>query len=87
MSYAEIYTISKGLNVVVTSLMDQRSVYLGGTHLHKLFCIPVRMNTVLYRMEEISIEIFLRNPTSLKILKQMHILFVDEIGKISSEML
>ena len=41
----------------------------------------------LHQVAELAIEGLLRNPVSLQILKQINVLFVDEIGQISSEML
>ena len=41
LTYLSIYAISQGLNIAITSMMSQLSVHLGGTHLHKLFYLPV----------------------------------------------
>ena len=34
------YAMSKGLNVALTAAMSERSIALGGRHIHFLFCLP-----------------------------------------------
>ena len=87
LNYIAIYTLSKGLKIVITSLMSQRAVHLGGLHLHKIFYLPVKKNINHFRMSESSIQSLLKHPVSLNSLKTVDVLFLDEIGKISSQML
>ena len=87
MNYITLYGLSRGLNVGITASMAQRSVQIGGTHLHKLFSIPVNKKLTLHVLAESAIAALLRNPTKLQVLKQLNLLFIDEIGQISTEML
>ena len=41
MEYCVLYAISCGLFVLTTSMMARRSVYLGGKHIHYVFCLPI----------------------------------------------
>lgn len=86
LNYVGIYAMSKGLNVVVTSLMARRSIHLGGIHLHKLFFLPVKSMDI-HKMAESSLRSLLQNPVSLSILKMIDIILLDEVGQISSELL
>ena len=87
MSYVALYALSKGLKVVMTSLMARRSVHLGGLHLQKLFLLPVYKSNNLDRVSELVLKSFLRNPVTLNILKMIDFIFLDEVGQISSEMM
>ena len=79
--------MTKGLKVAVTALMAQRAVHLGGVHIHKLFYLPVNKRLNLHRMAETALQSLMQNPVSLNILKMVDVLFLDEVGQISSEML
>ena len=87
LNYIAMYAMSKGLKVAVTALMAQRSVHLGGLHLHKLFHLPVKRMASCHSVSESEIQGLLRNPVSLNILKMVDIIFLDEIGQVSAEVL
>ena len=87
LNYIAIYAMSRGLKIAVTALMDQRAVHLGGLHLHKLFYIPVNKRLTLHRVAEASIQSLFQHPVTLTILQMVDVLFLDEVGQISSEML
>ena len=87
LNYAAIYAMTKGLKFGVTSLMAQHAVHLGGVHLHKLFRLPVNRHMNLHKLAEAALQALIQNPLSLKILKMIDVLFLDEIGQISAEML
>ena len=87
LNYIALYAMSKGLKIAITSLMAQRSVHLGGIHLHKLFHLPVKRSVTLHNLDESAIQALFHHPVTLKILKMIDILFLDEIGQISSEMI
>ena len=76
-----------GLKVMTTSLMAERAVHIGGIHIHKLFNIPVKQNASVIRVAELSIVSLKRHPEKLQILQMMDILFFDEIGQLSANML
>ena len=58
-----------------------------GVHIHKLFGIPVNKKLSLHLLAETVVSYQLRHPTKLHFLRELDILFVDEIGQISTEML
>ena len=87
LNYIAIYAMSRGLKVLVTALMDQRAVHLGGIHLHKIFSLPVKKLHSLTQSSENALRRILQNPVSLHILKTVDIIFLDEIGQISSELM
>ena len=67
--------------------MSRRSVYLGGNHLHKLFSLPVNNSISPQRMAELAIGTFLSNPLKSNILLTMNVIFIDENGKVSAELI
>ena len=87
LTYIALYARSRGLKVMTTSLMAERAVHIGGIHIHKLFNIPVKQNASVSRVAELSIVSLKRHPEKLQILQMMDILFFDEIGQLSANML
>ena len=87
LNYIAIYAMSKGLKIAMTALMAQRAVHLGGIHLHKLFYLPVNNRLNLHRVAETALQSSFQHPVELTILKMVDVLFLDEIGQISAEML
>ena len=87
LNYISLYAISRGMKVAITASMSQRAIQIGGVHLHKLFCIPVNKKLSLHVLAENAIATLLRNPIKLHLLRQLNILFLDEIGQISTEFL
>ena len=80
--YILLYVISKGLRVCATSLMAKRSNSLGGIHIHMLFQLPCKNMSSLHRLAELAINGLLRKPEYIRVLKTIHILFIDEIGQV-----
>ena len=87
LNYIAIYAMSKGLKIAVTALMAQRAVHLGGLHLHKLFYLPVNKRLNLHSLAEASLQSLFQHPVTLTILKMVDVLFLDEVGQISCEMM
>ena len=87
LNYTALYAISKGLKVAMTSLMARCSVHLGGIHIHKLFQLPVQANLNLHRVAELSLQALLRYPVTLNMLKMIDIIFLDEVGQVSCELM
>ena len=85
--YLLLYIISKGLQVCATSIMAKRSNTFGGIHIHMLFQLPVKNITNLHRLAELAINGLLRKPEYIQVLKTMNVIFIDEIGQVSSELL
>ena len=87
LNYIAIYAMSKGLKIAMTALMAQRAVHLGGIHLHKLFLLPVNKRLNLHRVAETALQSLFRHPVTLTVLKMVDVIFLDEVGQISAEML
>ena len=87
LNYVAIYAMSKGLKIAITALMAQRAVHLEGIHLHKLFYLPVNKRLNIHRVAETAIQSLFQHPVTLSILKMVDVLFLDEIGQISADML
>ena len=85
--YILLYVISKGLRVCSTSVMAKRSNSLGGLHIHMLFQLPIKNIASLHRLAELAANGLMRKPEYLKVLQTLNVLFIDEIGQVSSELL
>lgn len=85
--YTSLYAISKGLKISMTSIMARRSCHLGGSHIHKTFLLHSGNNVSPQRQAELAIIRLKRNPVKLNILQTINILFVDEAGQVSAEVL
>ena len=85
--YMALYAISKGLRICMSSVMCKRSISLGGTHIHLLFGLTVAKNTTINRSVELALINLLNNNEKLLFLRTLNVLFLDEIGQISTELL
>ena len=54
MKYIMLYAMAKGLKVGVTSMLARRAVHLGGLHIHKLFCLVEKSNSLIHHTAEYS---------------------------------
>ena len=84
--YGVLYFVSNGLLTVSTSVLAERSIELGGEHLHKLFHLPVASATA-QRLAELSVINILRRPSTLELLLAIDAIALDECGTISSTLL
>ena len=82
-----IYALSKGLRVIATSMMSRRSVHLGGSHIHRLFALDVKDYLSPQRSAERAIIQLNKDPVKIDALKTVHIIFLDEAGQVSAELL
>ena len=87
LSYIVIYSISKGFKVGMTAMMSKRANVLGGIHIHKLFKLPCKGKQNLHRLAELAIVAMKKKPEWIQVLSTLNILFIDEIGQLSAEML
>ena len=87
LNYIAIYAITRGLRIVMTALMAQRAIHLGGIHIHKLFYLPVKRSMTIQDRAETALQSLLRHPVTLKFIQTLDVLFLDEVGQISSELL
>ena len=87
--YSCLNAIAKGLNVAITSLMSKRNLNLGGkAHIHSFFKLGRnRKNTVPFRIAEKALIHLLRNGVNINVLRQLDVLFIDEAGILSAELL
>jgi DNA replication protein DnaC len=82
-----VYALSLGLHVVLSAVMAERSTELGGTHLSQLMCIPVKKGIAYGRLAELSYVDLLKNQDRLSLLRKLDVLFIDEFGFVSAELL
>ena len=87
MQYCILHAYSKGLLAVPTAMMSRRSVFLGTKHLDWLFCLPYEKNFSPYKTAETAIARLLQEPEKENILRCLDILFIDEVGQVSAELL
>ena len=85
--YTLLYAILRGLNVQCTEMMARCVNQLGGIHVHQLFCLEVNNGLSPHRMAELSIIKLLQDPVKLNIIQTMEVLFFDEAGQKSAELL
>jgi hypothetical protein len=88
---AVVYCKSQGLRVISTAMMAARASVLGGVHLHKLLALLVNSNPNVrmkpMRCAELALEKIMRNPYLLYPLLTVDVLFLDEAGQVSAELL
>ena len=72
---------------MTTAMMAKRSIQLGGKHLRKFFCIPIRNNIPAYRKAELAVLDILRNTKKLEFVLTVDVYFIDELGQISADLL
>jgi len=84
-----LYCLLRGLRVAVTATMSERARGLGGEHLHWLFGIPVTTapHETPPTLALKTINALATRPQRAAFLKRLDILFFDEIGQLSGEML
>ena len=85
LSYLPLYAISKGLKVGSMTVMAARGIGVGGSHIHRMFCLPVNDSYSIHRKAEKAIGNLLHHPERLNFLQTTNILFFDEIGQFSTE--
>jgi hypothetical protein len=67
--------------------MARRSIQLGGKHICFLFGIPIDDNMSVHRKAELAIQKILRSPIKLNFLLSLDIIFIDELGQLSSDLM
>ena len=87
MEYCVIHAISRGLNVITSSQMARRSIQLGGKHIAYLFGLPIEKNLSPHRRAELAITKLLRDTKKMNFVLSLDILFIDEMGQLSSELI
>ena len=81
------YSLSCGLKVTITAAMAERSITLGGRHIHYLFCIPGENINNIHKLIDSSIRGLNKNPERLQFLRTLDVLCIDEMGYLSAELL
>ena len=83
-----LYSLTKGLQTISTSLMAARANAIGSTHLQKLFCWSnLKDFAHLHRCAEFSLENIRRKNLIHHILLTVDVIFIDEAGQLSAEQL
>ena len=60
---------------------------MGGIHIHKLFKLPCKGKQNLHRLAELTIIGMKRKPEWIQVRSSLNILYINEIGQLSAEML
>lgn len=83
------YALTRQLTCQVTAFTSERARRLAGEHLHLLFDIKgsTFRNLDVRWLSEESIRALQRHPIKMAFLQRIDVLFIDEIGLISAEML
>ena len=85
---AVLYALSKGLKIISTSILGVRASYLGGTHLHSLFCwTPQNQESAAYKTALSALKRITRKALHRHIILALDVLFIDEIGTLSCKQL
>jgi hypothetical protein len=80
--------LSKGLNIISTSILGVHASYLGNTHLHSLFCwTPQKHKSTPFRAAISALIRIMGKPLYCHIPLALDILFIDEIGILSNQKL
>ena len=87
LSYAVLYALQKGMRVGMTAMMAKRANILGGIYMHKLFKLSCKKQLNLHRVAELACMSLMKNPEMIQVLKVLNVLFIDELGQISAELL
>ena len=84
-----LYCLTKGLNVLSTSLMGVRANSLGGLHIHKLFMLPTNdaLLSKPFLCAQYAIEKIKRCTHRLHALLSLDVIFFDELAQLSAEQL
>ena len=83
------YAIAQRHKVLMKSLTAQRARSCGGKHIHLLLNIPVVSNRLVSSAElcELALQKLLRHPDILNVIRRTRVLFFEEIGLLSRELL
>jgi predicted GIY-YIG superfamily endonuclease len=87
MQLAAAYALSKGLTTIITAVMAERALYLGGRHLHYLFSIPADNTKNVHKIIDQCIRGLNNNPERLYLLRIADVILIDEMGYMSANLL
>ena len=87
MACAIVHSLCSGLCSTTTAILADRAFLLGGQHFHKLFRLQVRDTGSPHRLAELAVISLQKHPEFLVFLRRLDVLFVDEIGQLSAELL
>jgi hypothetical protein len=86
MMLAALYAVSQGFTVIATSIEAERALGMGGLHLHKLLPLPVNDSAGVTRLASQTLMKLEHLPEQKSLIRELDILFLDEIGKLGSSM-
>jgi hypothetical protein len=87
---AVVYALSRGLNVLVLALTGQRALEVGGSHIHRFFCIQEpsgQKTTSAARIAESAMKSLVAHPEKTAVIKNVDLVVFEEIGLIPLELL
>jgi predicted GIY-YIG superfamily endonuclease len=79
-----LYSISKGMNGISTSIVADRAKQLGGIHIHSLCCMNGSSGPP-GRIAENALSRLYRNPRMLWLWKNLDFIYFDELGLFNAE--
>ena len=81
-----IYTLSKGMNTVITAVTSERAVTLGGLHFHVLFALPVGQSYLenINLTAQNCLAALARNEVKMAYLKWIDCIVIEEVGLFPS---
>jgi adenylate kinase len=82
-----VMAISRGLVMGIMAIMSVQAKQLGGVHVSSLFCIPVNEYASPQRLAEMALMKLFRRPKLMAYLRQMDVLYFDELGLLSDKIM
>jgi predicted GIY-YIG superfamily endonuclease len=83
-----MHAMSRGLNVMVTAVMAERALQLGGTHIHPLFSLPYKQTIrTPGHIADLAIRQVYQQPQKHQLLQRLDVIAIDELGQVSAEQL
>ena len=82
-----LYGLCRTLKCCTTAILAERAFLLGGWHFHRLFYLPVKPTCSVHRLAELAVINLLKRQNALDFLLQLDVLYMDEMGQVSAELL
>ena len=82
-----MYGLCRMLISTTTAILAERALLLGGQHIHRLIRLPVKPRYSVHRLAELAVINLLKNPDAMEFLCKLDVIYMDEMGQISAELL
>lgn len=87
MNMTVLHAMIRGLNVAMSSVQCERSLALGGQHVHLMLSLPVNKGMRPGHLADLAMRRLYRQPEKMQYLKSIDMLAFDEFGQLSAELL